>query len=317
MSKNVVLLINKSEITAGTRGASLGPEAIFAAARKNANAVFGNYPVEEIKNWNYLLDKPTSHQFAKRIEGLINVYSELQQKVSGLLLAKKFPLILGADHGSAGGTVAGITSAFPDKKLGIIWIDAHADIHTPYTTPSGNMHGMPLATVLNEDNLPCKFNELPSETVQQWNKLKQIGGIFPKATPENLVYIAVRDTEPQENEIIKRLGIKNYPVDEIRQRGIVPILDEINNKLVNCDMIYVSFDVDSMDPEHTSHGTGTPVKNGIFPSEALQLLTSFAKNEKTVCIEFVEVNPCLDEKINKMAEVTQGLVESVLDVLKQ
>ncbi len=316
MSKDVVLLINKSEITAGTRGASLGPEAIFAVARKNNNDVFGNYPIDEIKNWNYLLDKPTTHQFAKRIDGLINVYNELNTKISGLLSENKFPLILAADHGSAGGTIAGIKSAFPNKKLGVIWIDAHADIHTPYTTPSGNMHGMPLSTALNEDNLPCKLNELPSETSESWNALKQIGGISPKILPENIVYIAVRDTEDQEDEIIKRLGIKNYPVDEIRQRGIDPILNEIDSKLSNCEVIYVSFDVDSMDPECTSHGTGTPVKNGIYPTEALALLTHFAKNKKTVCIEFVEINPCLDEKINTMAEVTLGLVESVLDVLK-
>ena len=316
MSKDIVLLINKSEITAGTRGASLGPEALFAAARKKGKSFFGDYPIVELKNFNYLLDTATNHKFAKRIDGLLAVYNELNLKVSELLLDHKFPLILAADHGSAGGTIAGIRAAFPTKKLGIIWIDAHADIHTPYTTPSGNMHGMPLATVLNDDNLPCKLNELPEETVQYWDKLKQIGGITPKVTPKNLVYIAVRDTEPQEDEIIKRLAIKNYPIDEIRQKGITPVLNEIELQLADCDIIYVSFDVDSMDPEHTSHGTGTPVKNGLFPNEAKEILTSLAKNKKTVCIEFVEVNPCLDEKTNTMAEITMHLVESVLDVLK-
>jgi len=239
----------------------------------------------------------------------------LNEKVSTLLSNHKFPLVLAADHGSAGGTIAGIKSAFPTKRLGIVWIDAHADIHTPYTTPSGNMHGMPLATVLNEDNLPCKLNDLSEETIQYWEKIKQVGGIAPKATAEDLVYIAVRDTEDQENKIMERLNIKNYSVAELRTKGTSTIMTEIENKLSDCDLIYVSFDVDSMDPELTSHGTGTPVKNGLSPEEANEILTLLAKNDKTVCIEFVEVNPCLDEKVNKMAEVTMTLVESVLNTL--
>lgn len=316
MNKDIVFLINKSEITAGTRGASLGPDAIITAARKNDKSIFGDYPIQEIKNVNHLLDLPTEHQFAKRIEGLLEVYTDLNEKVAALLLGKKFPLILAADHGSAGGTIAGIKSAFPTKKLGIVWIDAHADIHTPYTTPSGNMHGMPLATVLNDDNLPCKLNNLPEKTVDYWNKLKQIGGIVPKTTAENLVYLAVRDTEEQENKIIERLNIKNYPVAEIRSKGVSAIMNEVENKLGDCEIIYVSFDVDSMDPDITSYGTGTPVKNGLYPNEAKEILTFFAKNMKTVCIEFVEVNPCLDNKINTMAEITLDLIETVFNELK-
>lgn len=315
MSKDIVLLINRSEITAGTRGASLGPDAIFTAARKNQKSLFGNIPIEEIKDVNYLLDSPTEYKFAKRIDGLLDVYRELNDKVSTLLLNNKFPLVLAADHGSAGGTIAGIKSAYPTKRIGIVWIDAHADIHTPYTTPSGNIHGMPLATVLNEDNLPCKLNDLSEETIQYWEKLKHLGGIAPKANAEDIVYIAVRDTEDQENKIMDRLQIKNYPVAELRTKGVLGIISEIETKLSDCDIIYVSFDVDSMDPDMTSHGTGTPVKNGLSPDEANEILTLFAKNKKTVCIEFVEVNPCLDEKVNKMAEVTMNLVESVINTL--
>lgn len=317
MSRDTVLLINRSEITAGTRGASLGPDAIIAAARKSENFFLAKYKVEEIKDVNYLLDNSTNFRFAKRIDGLLEIYNDLNDKVSRLLLNNKFPLVLAADHGSAGGTIAGIKTAFPSKKIGVVWIDAHADIHTPYTTPSGNIHGMPLATALNEDNLPCKINELSEETIQYWEKIKNIGGIAPKVNPEDVVYIAVRDTEDQENKIMERLQIKNYTVDELRTKGIAVILNEIENKLSHCDVIYVSFDVDSMDPDLTSHGTGTPVEHGLTPDEANELLTSFAKNEKTVCIEFVEVNPCLDEKINTMAEVTMTLVDSVLNTLSK
>ena len=315
MSKDIVLLINRSEITAGTRGASLGPDAIFTAARKHQKSFFVKYPIEEIKDVNYLLDSPTEYKFAKRIDGLLGVYNALNDKVSSLLINNKFPLVLAADHGSAGGTLAGIKSAFPTKRIGIVWIDAHADIHTPYTTPSGNIHGMPLATVLDEDNLPCKLNDLSEETIQYWEKLKHVGGIAPKALAEDVVYIAVRDTEDQENNIMERLQMKNYTVNEVRTKGIRLMMNEIEKKLSDCDIIYVSFDVDSMDPDLTSYGTGTPVKDGLRPDEAHEILTLLAKNEKTVCIEFVEVNPCLDEKINKMAEVTMTLVESVLNTL--
>ena len=316
MGKDIVFLINKSEITAGTRGASLGPSAVMTAARKNNKTFFGDYPIEEVKEMNHLLDRPTQHQFAKRIDGLEVVFESLNEKVSSILKQNKFPLVIAGDHGSAGGTIAGIKTAYPDKRLGVVWIDAHADMHTPFTTPSGNVHGMPLSTALNEDNVECKSNDVPDETTEIWNRLKQLGGVQPKLLPQDLVFIAVRDTENQENEMMERLNIKNYKVQEVNEKGVTKVLSEINEKLADCDMIYISFDVDSMDPAHTSHGTGTPVDNGLTPEQADEILIHFAANTKTVCIEFVEVNPCLDEKINTMAEVTAELVEKVVNTLK-
>ncbi|TBX66339.1 arginase [Flavobacterium silvisoli] len=317
MNKEIVFLLNKSEITAGSRGASLGPEAIMTAARKKGSPVFGEHTVKKIKCVNELLDKPTSFEFAKRIDGLLQVYNELNAEVAILLKNNQFPLVLAADHGSAGGTIAGIKSAFPDKRLGVVWIDAHADIHTPYTTPTGNIHGMPLATALNIDNLECQKNEVNTPTKEFWNQLKSVGGIAPKIAPENLVYIAVRDTEEQEDALLERFNIRNYKVDEVRQKGVAQIINEIDEKLKHCDLLYVSFDVDSMDPEMTSYGTGTPVINGLTPEEAKEILTSLAQKTKTVCLEIVEVNPCLDDKVNKMAEVTLELLEAVTGVLKQ
>ncbi|HNP32786.1 MAG TPA: arginase [Flavobacterium sp.] len=317
MHENIVFLINKSEITAGTPGASLGPEAILTAARQKKSNFFSENETQKIENVNYLLDLPTRFKFAKRIDGLITIYQQIHNKVSSLLSENKFPLILAADHGSAGGTIAGIKTAFPNKRLGVIWIDAHADIHTPYTTPTGNMHGMPLATALNIDNLDCKVNDVSEETAALWNQLKNIGNIAPKILPEDIVYIAVRDTEEQEDCIIESLNIKNYKVAEVRQKGIPEMINEINRKLNNCDIIYVSFDVDSMDPELTSYGTGTPVKDGLSPQEANEILVTMAQNPKTVCIEIVEVNPCLDDKKNTMAEVALGLIESITKTLKQ
>jgi len=316
MKKDIVFLINKSEITAGTRGASLGPGAVMTAARNNNKTFFGDFPLEEVKEMNHLLDKPTVHQFAKRIDGLEVVFNSLNEKVSSILEKDQFPLVIAGDHGSAGGTIAGIKTAYPDKRLGVVWIDAHADLHTPYTTPSGNVHGMPLATAINEDNIPRKSNDVPKDTISIWNNLKNLGGA-PKLLPEDLIFIGVRDTEAQEDALMDRLNIKNYQVQEVNEKGVEIVLSEIDKKLELCDIIYVSFDVDSMDPKDTSHGTGTPVDNGLNPQQAEEILTYFAAHQKTSCIEFVEVNPCLDEKTNKMAEVTAGLVEKVINTLKK
>lgn len=315
MKRDIHFLINKSEITAGTRGASMGPEAIMAAARKKESTFFGKYPIEHVGHMNHLLDRPVKYPFAKRADGLVEVFRNVSTAITTHLNEQKFPVMIAADHGSAGGTIAGIKAAHPDKRLGVIWIDAHGDLHTPYTTPSGNMHGMPLATALGEDNRQCQINDLSDEVRGMWEALKNTGVEGAKLNPEDLVFIAVRDTEAQEDAIMERLNIKNHKVEHVRQFGVEKILNDTLEQLKDCDIIYVSFDVDSMDPQLTSHGTGTPVANGLTPDEAKFFLCELAKQEKLVCMEFVEVNPCLDEKINAMAEVTFELLEATVNAL--
>lgn len=317
MNKHINFIINSSEITAGTRGASLGPDAILTAARRQENKLFGTYPVNRIPNMNHLLDGETPHQFAKRIDGLVEIYQNISKEVSSVLSAGKFPLVLAGDHGSAGGTIAGIKTAFPDKRLGVVWIDAHGDIHSPYTTPSGNIHGMPLSTALSEDNIPCKSNDVPQETISLWDELKQLGGISPKILPEDLVFVAVRDTEEQEEAVMARLNIKNFTVEEVQQKGESQVTQEILTQLSTCDLIYISFDVDSMDPKFTSHGTGTPVDNGLTPEQAENIMLKLIESGKVACLEMVEVNPCLDEKINTMAEVAFQLLEKIVNKIAE
>lgn len=317
MEKQITLLINKSEITAGTRGASLGPEAIMTAARKSNNLFFGRYPIAIVEDSNHMLDMEVKFPFAKRIEGLVQVFESVSKEVKTVLDKRDFPFVIAGDHGSAGGTIAGIKAAYPNKRLGVVWIDAHGDLHTPYTTPSGNMHGMPLATALSDDNKQEQKNDLSSEETELWNELKTMHTNGPRLKAEDLVFISVRDTEEQEDALIERLDITNHTVDQVRSKGKEAVMHEILSQLIECDMIYVSFDVDSMDPEFTSHGTGTPVDNGLLPDEAEYFLTELAKNKKTVCIEFVEVNPCLDEKENIMAEVTFDLLEKTINQLEK
>jgi len=312
MSKNIQLILNISEIGAGTRGASLGPQAIISAARKSGNTFFDTYKPYILPIFNELLDTPTPYPFAKRIDGMVNVYANIKSEISSVLSQNKFPFVIAGDHCSAGATISGIKNSFPDKRLGVIWVDAHADLHTPYTTPSGNMHGMPLATALGIDNLDCKRNEVDTKTEYLWNELKSTS-----IQAEDLVFIAVRDTEKEENFIIDSLGIKNYSVAEVRLIGTANLVKEIEEKLTKCDLIYISFDVDSMDPELTSHGTGTPVPNGLSPEEAKEILSGCLKFPKTIAFELVEVNPCLDEKRNKMAEVAFEIIEYLTKVIEK
>ncbi|MDD2982598.1 MAG: arginase [Crocinitomicaceae bacterium] len=313
MRNKIKFIVNPSEITAGTRGSSLGPYAIMTAARKAKSTLFGIREMEIISDQNHLLDHSDKHPFAKNIKGLVKVYETISESVYKTIQAGEFPLVLAADHGSAGGTIAGIKKAYPNKRLGVVWIDAHGDLHSPYTTPSGNMHGMPLSTVINEDNLPCKSNDVDAETSDLWNELKNMHGVAPKVLPSDLIFVGVRDTEHQEDALIERLNITNHKVETVRKDGVERILNAINAQLSACDILYISFDVDSMDPDITSYGTGTPVKNGLTPAEAQNLILGLMKSEKIVCFEIVEVNPCLDDKKNEMAEVTFGILNEVVE----
>ena len=312
MRKDITFLINSSEITAGTRGASLGPGAVIAAARTLKNNFFGNYKLVYLKDNNNVLDTSTKFKFAKNAEALLDVYQTISSALGDVFNSNQFPFVLAGDHGSAGGTIAGIKKQFPEKRLGVVWIDAHGDIHSPYTSPSGNMHGMPLSTALNSDNLNSKVNSISVEEKKVWDALKELNGIVPKIHPEDLIFIGVRDLEEQEVSIIEELKIRNVLVEEVRAKGADKVYQEVLNQLNACDLIYISFDVDSMDPDYTSYGTGTPVKNGLYPQEVVTIMKGIIESNKVCCMEVVEVNPCLDDKKNKMAEITFQIVEDLV-----
>lgn len=310
MIKNIKFIEVKSEIGAGTRGASMGIDAIKVAALDYGSNLFHLFPTVEIPNENKMLYEPQGSLYAKRIKGVIKIYERLTAEVSGTLKQKMFPIVLAGDHSSAGGTVAGIKAAYPKAKLGIIWIDAHADLHSPYTSPSGNMHGMPLAAILGEDNLSNKMNKPDKETIDLWNKLKKVGGISPKISYKDLVFIAVRDIEPEENFLIKKNKIKTFTTNEVKRNGVEKIARDALAHLNHCTHIYVSFDVDSMDSS-ISKGTGTPVRNGITEKEAGSLCVRLIQNEKVCCFEITEVNPTLDKE-NLMAENTFEILQKVV-----
>lgn len=312
LKKTIKFILNRSEITAGTRGASLGPDAIITAARTMQSNFFGKYELESIADENGLLNQETNYPYAKRIDGYQKVYQAISDTLLRTSEEGKFPFILAGDHGSAAGTIAGIRRSNPGKRLGVIWIDAHGDIHSPYTTPSGNMHGMPLSLALGQDNLACQHNEVDADTKGIWDAMRKSDGIFPKLAAEDLVYIAVRDIEEEEIKLINRLNIRNFVVSEVERMGAANCALQALDLLSACDILYISFDVDSMDPDLSSYGTGTPVAEGLKPADAKEILLTLTKSEKLACVEFVEVNPCLDEKRNKMAEIAFDLIESIV-----
>ena len=311
MNRQLQFIFNPSELGAGTRGASLGPEAIRAAARTQNSTLFSEFPVFTIPNRNDLLDRPTNFPFAKRIDGVLQIFEGVKQQVKEAIDSGMFPLIIAGDHSSAGGTMAGLKLAYPGKRLGVLWIDAHADIHSPYTTPSGNIHGMPIATALGVDQSDLQKNSLDLTTMQYWNQLKS-----HSLKPSDLIYIGVRDVEEEEIHAMKELNLRNYTVKELRDRGLQICIEEIKKKMQACDIVYVSFDVDSMDPSETSYGTGTPVPEGISFVEAKSILTSMANLNNLACMEIVEVNPCLDNEKNRMAEQAFDLINALVKSLK-
>lgn len=300
MIKPIKIIEVKSEIGAGTRGSSMGVDAIKIAALDFGSPFFKRFKTVEIPNENNLLLEPVVNDFAKRIKGIFALNERIAKEIHKTLKSDEIPIVLAGDHSSALGTISGIKMAHPDKRLGVIWIDAHADLHSPYTTPSGNMHGMPLSCVLAEDNKDRQQNKPDDETVEYWDKLKSLGGISPKIQYNDLVFIALRDYEPPEEFLIKKNKIRIFSLQEIRKKAVERVAIDSLNYLDHCDIIYVSFDVDSMD-SRISSGTGTPVPNGITEKEAGNLIYYIMRSKKIVCFEMVEINPTLDKE-NLMAE---------------
>ena len=306
--KEIKIIEVKSEIGAGTRGASLGVEAMKIASLDLNSDFFRTYDSIEVENVNELLFDGAKHSYAKFIDGVLIMEERVCLEVYEQLFDEYFPIIMAGDHSTSYGTIAGIKKAHPKSRLGVIWIDAHADIHTPFTTPSGNMHGMALAMACGIDNFECKVNDPRGETLEYWEQIKNVGMQGPKIYPEDIVYIAVRDLEKPENYLLNKYNINFIEVEDVKKLGAQAIAEKALAMLDHCDFIYVSFDVDSMD-SRISTGTGTPVPNGLTVDEAKQLNVNLAKSPKVIAWEIVEVNPTLDTE-NRMAESGFEIVEA-------
>lgn len=311
--KKVKFIEVKSEIGAGTRGASMGVDAIKTAALDYGSNLFNKLDSIEVPNENKLLFEATGSPYAKRIKGVFHLCERVANAVRSSLKNNEFPIVLAGDHSTSAGTIAGIRMANPRQRLGVIWVDAHADLHSPWTTPSGNMHGMPIAASLSEDNVTNRMNKPDKETIEWWTKMKKMGNIVPKIDYSEIVFIALRDVEPEEQYLLKKHKVKVFSTAEVKRNGVEKIARDALAHLSRCQLLYISFDVDSMDSS-ISKGTGTPVRNGITEKEAGSLLVRLIQNEKVCCFEVAEVNPTLDKE-NLMAENTFEILQRVVSQL--
>ncbi|GEL07599.1 arginase [Salisediminibacterium halotolerans] len=228
----------------------------------------------------------------KDLEEVVTVNERLADTVKNVVQAGRFPLILGGDHSIAIGTLAGVSHKY--NNMGVIWYDAHGDLNTGATSPSGNIHGMPLAVSLGIGH--------PS--------LTEIGGYKPKVTPENIVIIGARSLDPEEREYIQAQGVRVYTMHEIDRDGMAAVMnDAIAFLEAKTDGVHLSLDLDALDPQHAP-GVGTPVVGGTTYRETHLAMEMLAQRQVITSAEFVEVNPILDVR-NQTAEAAVGLIGSL------
>lgn len=257
--RHIKLIEVYSDIAGSKKGASLGLDALRASSKKAHSQYYEQFITENILHENAAFEAKSPYEHAKYIDKISLVIDRLASRVKSLRDQNIFPIILAGDHSSCAGTMHGLKMAHPDDEIGVIYIDAHADIHSPYTSSSGNMHGMPLAIACAIDNQEYARNTISDDEKKYWDKLKFL--VSPEASikPENIVFCALRDFQKEEKALIKKHKIPVYSVEEITYKGIHNICEEIFKKLSYCKHIYISFDVDSIDPLYVP-GTGTSSK---------------------------------------------------------
>ena len=317
------------DLGAGIPGAGSGIELLKQAARRQESLrQLSDSLVAEIRDSSRPISARASDPaagddsaaaatpHARHISSIGRVMAEAAELVCEVRRRGMFPLVLAGDHSTAAGTIAGLRRAHPGSRIGVVWIDAHADIHSPYTTPSGNMHGMPLAIATRHDNLPHAIQEPDPSTLELWRSCQDLAGPGGAAIAlGDLIYVAVRDAEPAELATVAAHGIPIVSTEEVRRSGPEAAAARCLEHLAGCDLIYVSFDVDSMDAT-ICKGTGTPVPGGLWADEARRINASLLADPRVVCWEICEINPHLDS-LNTLAEVSLGVYEGVLDVLRQ
>ncbi|MCY9662848.1 arginase [Paenibacillus chondroitinus] len=286
------------DLGAGRRGASKGPKAIFQAGLlrglQQMNMTIQQVPEIRLPNDTAApLPPEVDKKNLKYLAEVIDINTRLAEQVSKAAEQGQFPLVIGGDHSIAIGTLAGLSGHY--TNLGVIWIDAHSDLNTADTSPSGNIHGMSLAISLGMGH-PL---------------LTGIQGDQAKVKPENIVLIGSRSLDEGEKKLIRSLGIKCYTMHDIDRKGMAAVMqDAITYISGKTDGVHVSFDVDSLDPLEAP-GTGTAVKGGLQFREAHLAVEMLHEAGIVTSAEFVEVNPLLDDN-NKTSQLAVGLISSLL-----
>jgi len=274
----------------------MGPSAIRIAGVADRLRELGHKVVDDgnivIKNMEEL---KVGNERARYLSEITRASALLARKVERIMERGHFPLVLGGDHSIAVGTVSGI-AAFGQrqgKKLGLLWIDAHGDINTPETSPSGNIHGMPLAALLG-------FGA---------RELTEIGGASPKIEARNIALLGIRSLDSGEKSRLKETGVQVHTMADIDRHGADQVMKKALARVTDgTDYVHVSFDLDAVDPT-VAPGVGTPVKGGLDYREAHLIMEVIADAGVMTSLEMVEVNPILDQG-NASAALAVELVQS-------
>jgi arginase len=294
--QNVSIIGFPMDLGADRRGVDMGPSALRIAGLQTKLEALG-YKVED--NGDIKIEimerQKIKNPKLKYLDEIIKTSRLLAEKVERVLDKGDFPICLGGDHSMALGTISGIASFCKKRKLriGVIWIDAHSDMNTDETSPTGNIHGMPLAALMG---LGC-------------DELVNLLGFSPKLNPENCVLIGIRSIDEAEKVNIKKLKVPIYTMNDIDKLGIHRIIAKVLKQFrEKVDHIHISFDVDSVDPS-VAPGVGTPIPGGLSYREAHLLMETIAECGCMSSLEIAEVNPILDHK-NQSASFTSELIAS-------
>jgi len=282
----------------GRRGVDMGPSAVRVA---NLNARvrslgyevedLGNIAVEQAEGW------PEGDPHAKYLPQIAAACEALAGQVGDALSRGCMPLVLGGDHSVAIGTAAGVAAHFrkQDRNIGLIWLDAHADMNTPETSPSGNVHGMPLA---------CIVGMGPAGLVD-------LLGFHPKTPPRNTIIVGLRDVDQLEKPHVRDSGVRAFTMRDIDERGLRAVMDEaIRLASDGTAGFHLSLDMDFVDPKDAP-GVGTPVRGGATYREAHLAMEMICDSGNMLSMEIVEVNPVIDE-FNRTADLAVELAMSGL-----
>jgi len=274
----------------------MGPSALRYADLNERLQALG-YEVDDLGDLDVII--PETRHFgdprAKYLKEIADACTHLANLVLEIHTDHRTPIVLGGDHSIAVGTVSGMAESFrrQNGKIGLIWFDAHADFNTPQISPSGNVHGMPMAAIMGHGPI----------------ELTRIFGFSPKIQPEHAVMIGIREVDPQERELVKSSGVRVFTMKEIDRRGIGSVMDEALSIVTkDTDGFSVTLDADFLDP-YESPGVATPVRGGADYREAHLAMEMVADTKKMVSFEIAEINPILDVQ-NKTAHFGMELILS-------
>lgn len=291
---NISVIGVPSDFGQNRRGVDMGPSALRYAGAIECLEKLG-HQVEDLGDLH--IDKKfhdQDHPTLKNVDGVVDVSKRLANEVSTIVKKGSFPIVLGGDHSIAIGTLAGLAENY--ENLGVIWYDAHADMNTEETSPSGNIHGMPLAVAMGYGA----------------NVLTDIQQAFQRVKPENIVLIGARSIDYGEKKFIREHGIQVYTMHDVDRLGMTSVMQEaiIHLEGQHVDGVHLSLDLDGIDPIYTP-GVGTPVPGGLSYRESHLAMEMLQDSNLITSLELVEVNPILDER-NRTAEVAVTLLGSLM-----